>query len=66
MYTASLGIFPGIALALGSSWALIAAGVVCALLVLRTQWEDHTLQAELEGYREYTHRVPYTLIPHMW
>jgi protein-S-isoprenylcysteine O-methyltransferase Ste14 len=66
MYTTSLGIFPGIALALGSYWALIPAGVAVGLLGLRTQWEDQTLQAELAGYREYTHRVPYKLIPHAW
>jgi hypothetical protein len=28
--------------------------------------EDPILQAALEGYREYSHRVPYKLIPHLW
>jgi protein-S-isoprenylcysteine O-methyltransferase Ste14 len=66
MYTAALGMFPGMALALGSYWALVPASLAVGLLVLRTQWEDQTLQAELEGYREYTQRVPYKLIPHVW
>ena len=66
MYSAALVIFPGMALALGSYWALIPACLGCGLLILRTHWEDQTLQAELEGYREYTHRVPYKLIPHVW
>ena len=37
----------GTALCLGSLWALIPAGLASALLILRTQWEDQTLQAEL-------------------
>jgi len=42
-------LFVGIALCLGSLWALIPAGLASALLILRTQWEDQTLQAELPG-----------------
>jgi protein-S-isoprenylcysteine O-methyltransferase Ste14 len=64
--TASIGLFFGTALALGSYWALVPASVASGLLILRTQWEDQTLQAELAGYREYTHRVPSKLIPHVW
>jgi protein-S-isoprenylcysteine O-methyltransferase Ste14 len=66
IYAASLGLFYGTALALGSYWALIPASLAVGLLVLRTQWEDQTLQAKLEGYQAYTHRVPYKLIPHVW
>jgi len=66
MYSASLVLFPGMALALGSYWALVPASVASGILLLRTQWEDQTLQAELDGYREYTHWVPYKLIPHVW
>jgi protein-S-isoprenylcysteine O-methyltransferase Ste14 len=56
----------GIALCLGSVWALVPAGLASALLVLRTQWEDQTLQAELTGYKEYTQRVCYRLLPGVW
>jgi protein-S-isoprenylcysteine O-methyltransferase Ste14 len=56
----------GIALCLGSLWALIPAGLASALLILRTQWEDQTLQAELPGYKAYTERVRYKLIPGVW
>jgi len=66
MYSAALVMFPGMALALGSYWALVPASLAGGLLLLRTQWEDQTLQAELEGYREYTHQVPSKLIPHVW
>ncbi len=56
----------GIALCLGSLWALIPAGLASALLILRTQWEDQTLQAELAGYKEFTQRFRYKLIPGVW
>lgn len=56
----------GIALSLGSLWALIPAGLSCLVLILRTQWEDQTLQAELSGYKEYTQRVRYKLLPGVW
>jgi len=65
-YVAAMPLFAGIALCLGSLWALIPAGLTSALLVLRTQWEDQTLQAELPGYKEYTERVRYKLIPGVW
>jgi protein-S-isoprenylcysteine O-methyltransferase Ste14 len=56
----------GSALCLGSVWALIPAGLASALLVLRTCWEDQALQGELPGYKEYTERVRYRLIPGVW
>lgn len=59
-------IFFGIALALGSLWALIPAAIACLLLLLRTHWEDQTLQAELPGYKEYAARVRYKWIPGVW
>jgi protein-S-isoprenylcysteine O-methyltransferase Ste14 len=65
-YVAAFFLFVGIALSLGSLWALIPVGLFFALLILRTQWEDQTLQAELAGYKEYTARVRYKLIPGVW
>jgi protein-S-isoprenylcysteine O-methyltransferase Ste14 len=58
--------FVGGALCLGSLWALIPAGLASGLLILRTRWEDQTLQADLPGYKEYAQRVRYKLIPGMW
>ena len=54
-----------IALSSGSLWAL-SAGLASLLLILRTQWEDQTLRAELTGYKEYTQRVRHKLIPGVW
>ena len=66
MYVACFLLFPGIALALGSFWALIPAALVSAVIVVRTVLEDRTLQNELEGYKEYAARVRYRLIPGLW
>lgn len=66
MYVACFLLFPGIALALGSFWALIPAALVSVVLVVRTVLEDRTLQNELEGYKEYASRVRYRLIPGVW
>ncbi|QDV52243.1 methyltransferase family protein [Gimesia fumaroli] len=56
----------GMALSLGSLWALIPAGLASMVLIVRTQWEDQTLQEELNGYKEYAMRVRYKLIPGVW
>ena len=53
----------GIILALGSTWALIPAAAASIIAVIRTVLEDHTLQEELPGYRDYARRVRYRLIP---
>jgi protein-S-isoprenylcysteine O-methyltransferase Ste14 len=56
----------GMALALGSVWALIPAVLSCLVLVVRTALEDQTLGAELAGYKDYTQRVRYHLVPGVW
>jgi len=59
-------LFPGIALALGSWWALVPAAFATLLIIIRTAWEDRTLQAKLAGYTAYAQRVPFRLIPGVW
>ncbi len=56
----------GVALVLGSLWALLPAILATAVVVRRTTREDATLQAELPGYAEYTRRVRYRLLPGIW
>jgi protein-S-isoprenylcysteine O-methyltransferase Ste14 len=51
---------------LASWWAIAAGGLCAVLLVLRTALEDRTLQAELEGYAEYAREVRYRLAPGVW
>jgi protein-S-isoprenylcysteine O-methyltransferase Ste14 len=56
----------GMSLALGSLWAVIPAGLITCLLIVRTALEDRTLQDELPGYKEYAQRVRYRLLPGIW
>ncbi|MGK6317165.1 methyltransferase family protein [Neorhizobium sp. DT-125] len=65
-YIAALLLFFGMALALGSFWALIPAALAAAVLVLRTSWEDQLLQAELPGYDEYSRQARWRLVPGVW
>lgn len=65
-YVAALLLFFGMALALGSYWALVPAAIASAVLVLRTAWEDRLLHAELPGYRDYACRVRSRLVPGIW
>ncbi len=65
-YVGATLLFAGIALALGSYWALIPAGLWWLALIVRTRWEDQTLQAELPGYAEFAQRVRYKWIPGLW
>ena len=53
-------------LMLGSWWAFIPSVIIALLYVLRTALEDRTLQAELDGYREYVQQVRYRLLPGVW
>lgn len=53
-------------LALGSWWAEIVGACIAAVFVVRTALEDRTLQAELDGYRDYAERVRYRLAPGIW
>lgn len=51
---------------LDSTWALLPALFLTAVLIIRTRLEDNTLRAELPGYGEYAQRVRYRLVPGMW
>ena len=65
-YIGSIVSFLGLPLFLGSSWALIPAGLVTLTVIVRTALEDRTLQAELPGYKEYAQCVHYRLLPGVW
>jgi protein-S-isoprenylcysteine O-methyltransferase Ste14 len=66
MYTGNVIMMVGIPIALGSYWGLVF--VVAGLIVLawRIRDEENLLQEKLDGYREYTHKVRYRLVPCMW
>ena len=66
-YVSAYLLFVGMPLALASLWAaLIPAILMVPALVLKTLWEDQTLQEELPGYKEYAQRVRYRLVPAVW
>jgi protein-S-isoprenylcysteine O-methyltransferase Ste14 len=51
---------------LGSLFALIPAGLIAGLFVLRTVLEDRTLQRELPGYAAYAAETRWKLVPNVW
>ena len=53
-------------LMLGTLWAYIVTVIMVSLTVLRTALEDKTLIEELPGYKEYTQRTRYRLLPGIW
>lgn len=65
-YVSAIWTFLAISPLFGSLWGLIPALITCALFVLRTALEDKTLQEELPGYKEYTQKTKYRLLPGVW
>jgi len=53
-------------LMMGSWWTYIPEILLIILFVIRTELEDRTLKKELEGYRDYTEKTPFKLIPGIW
>lgn len=51
---------------LQSWWSFLPVLFIAIVLVIRTRLEDHTLQAELPGYREYARQVVFRLLPGVW
>jgi len=66
MYTGNVIAMVGIPLALGSYWGLVVVLPGLVLLALRIRDEEKLLQEELDGYREYTQKIRYRLVPCMW
>ncbi len=62
-YVGAMAFAPATALMLGSTWALVPAGIAVALLVVRTALEDRTLLRELPGYPDYGRPDPFPADP---
>jgi protein-S-isoprenylcysteine O-methyltransferase Ste14 len=66
MYSGSFLYILGMPIALGSWWGLL----VVLLMILLTLWrlfdEENFLKKNLSGYREYTQKVRYRLVPYLW
>ncbi len=50
----------------GSLWSIIPASFSVLLVLIRIYLEDKTLINELKGYREYTYKARYKIIPYIW
>lgn len=66
LYAASIVLFVGMSLAMGSYWALVPAAVGTLVIIVRVILEDQVLRNELHGYKDYASRVRYRLIPGIW
>lgn len=66
MHAAILLMFAISPLALGSIWGMLPMILLPIFLVARILNEEKVLREELDGYKEYTKRVRYRLIPGLW
>lgn len=66
MYTGSLIMMIGTPLALDSYWGLVCILPGMIALIFRIRDEEKALTEELAGYRGYTQRVRYRLLPYVW
>ena len=66
MYVGTVVLMAGVPLALGSYWGLVLVIPGVIVLVLRILDEETLLEQQLAGYREYTQRVRYRLVPGVW
>lgn len=66
MYVGNMIMMVGVPLALGSYWGLVFVVPGVVALMLRILDEEKLLTHELAGYREYTQRVRYRLVPYVW
>lgn len=66
MYTSLLLLYLPAPIALGSLWGLIPMALLPLILVLRIRDEEALLLRDLAGYREYTQRVRWHLLPGVW
>jgi len=66
MYLSELVMFIFAPLALGSYWAITVNILLIAVLAARILTEEQVLLSELKGYRGYTQKTKYHLIPGIW
>ncbi|UCF59307.1 MAG: isoprenylcysteine carboxylmethyltransferase family protein [Candidatus Bathyarchaeota archaeon] len=66
MYAAVIPMFLCIPLALGSYFALIFFVPTVPVILFRILDEERVLLRDLKGYKEYTKKVKYRLIPLVW
>jgi protein-S-isoprenylcysteine O-methyltransferase Ste14 len=65
-YAGGIPLLFGMALALGSIWALVPSLLGAIALIVRTSLEDAFLIQRLDGYRAFARRTRFRLIPGVW
>ena len=66
MYAVTVLMFLMIPLILGSWWAFLLFLLYPVIISFRIKNEEEVLNRELNGYKEYTKKVKYRLIPFLW
>jgi protein-S-isoprenylcysteine O-methyltransferase Ste14 len=66
MYDGAIVMGIGMALALGSWWALVLLVIMIPVLVVRILDEEKVLARGLPGYTTYEQHVRYRLVPYLW
>jgi protein-S-isoprenylcysteine O-methyltransferase Ste14 len=66
MYSSMIVLYLFTPIALGSYWALIPTVLFLLVLIPRILGEEKELTEHLDGYREYTRKVRYRIIPGLW
>lgn len=66
MYSGNVILMVGTPLALGSYWGLVFVLPGLIVLAVRIRDEEKLLGRDLPGYRDYTQRVHYRLLPYVW
>ncbi len=66
MYSGALVFVLGMALALGSWWALLLFPAITLVLAWRLVEEEKLLSVNLPGYQAYRERLRYRLVPFIW
>lgn len=66
MYSGVIPMYLCVPLALGSYFALIFFIPGIIVIIFRIFDEEEVLLRDLKGYKEYTEKVKYRLIPHIW
>lgn len=66
MYLSVIILYAASPLALGSYWAMLPVVLLIPLLAARIRGEEKLLLENLEGYKEYTMKTKYRLLPGIW
>lgn len=66
MYVGAMIMLFGVPPALGSWWGLVFVPVMLVVLRWRILDEETLLKRDLSGYVEYTRRVRFRIVPHLW